>query len=45
MLPFFGVLTALDCTDDLLVVGLTGFILGAMLGFVVSYLLRRLATY
>ena len=34
MLQFFGILTALDCTNDLLLVGVIGLLVGVMIGAV-----------
>ena len=44
MLQFFGILTALDCTDDLWSIGALGVMVGVVLGAGVSYLVRRLVT-
>ena len=38
-MQFFGILTALDCTDDLLHIGLACLIVGVFIGFVARYLL------
>ena len=38
MLQFFGILTALDCTDDLWAIGMIGLISGVVIGFIARHL-------
>lgn len=42
LLQFFGILTALDCADDLISIGLIGMLIGVILGAVGYHLLKNL---